>query len=48
MINRRFGPDHRYFTVRGDDGAVYLLRYDDTADRWELKTLERDGASSSR
>jgi hypothetical protein len=44
MIDRWFGPDHRYFKVRGDDGAVYLLRVDDTADRWELKTLERDGA----
>jgi len=39
VINRRFGPDHRYFKVRGDDGADYLLRYDDTADRFE-----RDGA----
>jgi hypothetical protein len=44
VIDRWFGPDHRFFKVRGDDGVVYLLRYDDGADRWELKTLERDGA----
>jgi hypothetical protein len=39
VIDRSLGPDHRYFKVRGDDGAVYLLRVDDTTDRWELKTL---------
>ncbi len=44
VIDRWLGPDHRYFKVRGDDGAVYLLRVDDPADRWELKTFERDGA----
>lgn len=39
VIDRWFGPDHRYFKVRGDDGAVYLLRSDDAANRWELKTF---------
>jgi hypothetical protein len=31
VIARWLGPDHRYFKVRGDDGAVYLLRVDDPA-----------------
>jgi hypothetical protein len=39
VIDRWYGPDHRYFKVRGDDGAVYLLRADDPAGRWELKDL---------
>jgi hypothetical protein len=30
------GEDHRYFRVRADDGAVYILRYDLNADRWQL------------
>jgi hypothetical protein len=30
------GEDHRYFRVRADDGAVYILRHDLRADRWEL------------
>ncbi len=38
-IDRWFAPDHRYFKVRGDDGAVYLLRCDDPANHWELKTF---------
>ncbi|HEY6004664.1 MAG TPA: hypothetical protein VIV57_17450, partial [Anaeromyxobacter sp.] len=42
VIDRWLGPDHRYFKVRGDDGALYLLRHDEPADRWELKMLERD------
>jgi hypothetical protein len=41
VVDRCLGPDHRYFKVRGDDGAVYLLRHDERADRWELTTFER-------
>ncbi len=44
VIDRWLGPDHRYFKVRGDDGAVYLLRAGGSADRWELKTFARDEA----
>lgn len=41
VIDRWFGPDHRYFKVRGDDGAVYLLRHDEPTDRWDLIELAR-------
>jgi len=44
VIDRWFGPDHRYFKLRGHDGAVYLLRHDEPADRWELKLFQRDDA----
>ena len=44
VIDRWLGPEHRYFQVRGDDGAVYLLRRDDRADRWELRRPARRGA----
>ena len=37
VIDRWLGTDHRYFKVRGDDGAEYLLRHDEPADRWELR-----------
>ena len=30
------GDDHRYFRVRADDGATYILRHDLSRDRWEL------------
>lgn len=41
VIDRWYGPDHRYFKLRGDDGATYLLRHDEAADRWELTMYER-------
>ncbi len=41
VIDRWFGTDHRYFKVRGDDGAVYLLRHDEAAGRWELTLYQR-------
>lgn len=40
VIDRWLGQDHRYFKVRGDDGAIYLLRHGDADDRWELRTIE--------
>lgn len=42
VVDRWYGPDHRYFKVRGDDGALYLLRHDEAADRWELTMFQRD------
>ena len=42
VIDRWYGPDHRYFKVRGDDGAEYILRHDHESQRWELILLRRD------
>ncbi len=36
VVDRWIAPDHRYFKVRGDDGALYILRHDIAADLWEL------------
>jgi hypothetical protein len=36
VMDRWFAPDHAYFKVRGEDGATYILRYEQAADRWEL------------
>ncbi len=41
VIDRWLGPDHRYFKLRGEDGAVYLVRHDEATDRWELRAFER-------
>lgn len=30
------GEDYRYFKLKGDDGCNYILRHDETSDRWEL------------
>jgi hypothetical protein len=29
-------PDHRYFKMRGADGATYILRHDQPSGRWQL------------
>jgi len=36
VIDRWIGPDHRYFKVLGDDGSVYILRFDADSWSWEL------------
>jgi hypothetical protein len=40
ILDRRLGPDHRYFKVRGDDGGAYILRHDAYEDRWELTMFD--------
>lgn len=40
VVDRWLGPDHRYFKVRGDDGATYLLRHDPDEGTWELVRFE--------
>jgi hypothetical protein len=39
------GEDHRYFRVRADDGAVFILRHDRASDRWRVHYFE--GAPSA-
>ena len=36
VIDRWLAPDHRYFKIRGDDGAIYILRHDISIEQWEL------------
>lgn len=41
ILDRWLAPDHSYFKVRGDDGALYILRHDANLWRWELTLFER-------
>lgn len=36
IIDRWLDPEHSYFKLRGDDGGIYILRYDRAADAWEM------------
>lgn len=45
-LDRWFGQDYAYFKVRGDDGNLYILRFDETRDAWELIMFQRPGAES--
>jgi hypothetical protein len=35
IIDRWYGEGSRYFKIKADDDNIYLLKYDERADRWE-------------
>ena len=43
ILDRWLAPDYRYFKVKGDDGAVYIIRHDVIRSQWELTLY--DGGS---
>jgi len=44
VIDRWLAPDHRYFRLRGADGATYIVRHDTGTGIWELVMYERAAA----
>ena len=36
ILDRWLAPDHRYFKLKGDDGAVYIIRHDVARNQWQL------------
>jgi hypothetical protein len=44
VLDSWLAPDHRYFKVKGDTGAVYILRHDVPGDCWELTLYDRSGS----
>lgn len=48
VADRWLGPDHRYFKVIGDDGAVYILRHDTASGRWELTLFDSGRREETR
>ena len=45
VVDRWLAPDHRYFKVRGDDGATYIIRHDSVSGQWELVFYQVEGLS---
>ncbi len=41
VLDRWLSPEIRYFKVRGDDGALYILCHDTESDRWSLSLFDR-------
>ena len=41
ILDRWLAEDHSYFKLRADDEAVYILRHDKPAHRWELILFNR-------
>ena len=36
IIDRWLDPHNSHFKVRGDDGGIYILRYDQKAGSWDM------------
>jgi len=36
ILDQWIAPAHRYFKLKGDDGAVYILRHDEARGEWRL------------
>ena len=36
VLDQWFGSDYRYCKIRGDDGALYILRLDENRFAWRL------------
>ncbi|MEZ4601272.1 MAG: hypothetical protein R2940_15890 [Syntrophotaleaceae bacterium] len=45
ILDRWLAPDHRYFKLLGDDGILYIIRYENSEDRWELILVNAQPAS---
>lgn len=43
VLDAWLAPDHRYFKLRGGDGATYILRHDTTGGEWALTFYDRAG-----
>ena len=40
VVDSWLAPDHRYFKVRADDGASYILRHDPFGQYWTVSVFE--------
>ncbi len=47
VLDRWYGPDHRYFKVAGNDGAIYILRHEPPTGDWRLTLYERGAAAAT-
>lgn len=47
ILDRWLAPDHRYFKLLGDDGALYIIRHDTAGGHWELTLFEAQADTSS-
>ena len=46
IIDQWYGPGYRYVKVRGHDNSLYILRFDEINDQWELMMFSMARASN--
>ena len=47
VLDQWFGADYRYCKIRGDDGALYILRLDEKRFAWRLTLFTSPKAQAS-
>jgi len=45
-IDQWYGPDYRYIKVKGENGNLYILRFHDVDENWELTMFKSVRAQS--
>ena len=46
VLDQWYGPDYRYCKIRGGDGALYILRLDESRSEWHLTMFASARVSS--
>jgi hypothetical protein len=41
VLDQWYGPDDVFFKVRTDDGNLYILRHNTSADEWTLESFRQ-------
>ena len=48
VLDRWLDPAHRYFKLRGNDNAIYILRHSTTEDSWEMTLFDSGTQADTR
>jgi hypothetical protein len=48
ILDRWPGRHYSYFKIKGDDGAIYVIRHDEGRAEWELTLFQRGAPSMAR
>ena len=46
--DRWYGPSDRFFKIRADDDNIYILRYDEQRDTWNLSAYRKSKAKEGK
>src|SRR6516164_7755210 len=47
-VDQWYGRDYCYFKIKGNDGNLYILRFEQDRGEWELTMFQSRGAHSTR
>jgi hypothetical protein len=46
-VDQWYGPDYCYFKIKGNDGNLYIFRFDEGCAEWELMMFQSPGPHST-